>query len=232
MTDKGLELKVGVFAFIGLIVLTWAVFSISEIYIFSPGYLINVEFNFASGIDVGAPVRVAGVQSGEVKAIEMQYDPISQTDKIVLSVWLNQGVKVPADSRAYVNMLGLIGEVYLEVIPGEDYANLLQQGSLLVGRDPFSTETMMEAVHKVADSFDEVLGSVDDLLDQETRQALKDTVTNFRDFSDSLKVIAGRLERGEGKLGAWLKPRKKRTPKKEETKDKKDQLQGSSTQNF
>jgi len=223
-----LELKVGIFAFISLIVLTWIVFSISEVYVFSPGYLVEVSFSFASGISEGAPVRVAGVQVGEVKKIEMGY--AEDQTQIMLSVWLDKEVRLPRDSKAYVNVLGLIGETYLEVIPGEDYAHLLEGGDKLIGHDPFSTETMMEAVHKVADNFDNVLGSIDEVLDEETKLALKQTVLNLRDTSDSLKVITGRLERGEGKLGAWLKPRRKRVIKKKSEPQESKKVEA--TQNF
>jgi phospholipid/cholesterol/gamma-HCH transport system substrate-binding protein len=213
-----LELKIGIFAFIGLVILTLAVFSISEIHIFRPGYNIRVTFTFASGIDEGAAVRVAGVQVGEVSKIDLDYDKDKSEARITLSIWLDEEVRLPRDSSAYVNVLGLIGETYLEIIPGEDYTHLLNNEDTLVGRDPLSTETMMEAVHKVTDNLDTILGSVNDVLDDETRQALQETIHNFRDFSESLKVIAGRLKRGEGKLGAWLKPRKKRKPKSPKSK--------------
>jgi len=206
-----LELKVGIFAFIGLIVLTLAVFSITEIHLFRPGYIIKVHFCFASGIDTGAAVMVAGIEVGEVKNIEISYDKNKCQAKIVLSVWLDRDVRLPRDSVAYVNVSGLIGEKYLEIIPGQDYTHLLKETDVLVGRDPLSTESLMEAAHEVAESLGIVLGSVDEVLDEEVKEALKQTIHNFRDFSASLKVISSRLERGEGKLGAWLKPKKKRT---------------------
>ncbi len=258
-TKLNLELKVGIFAFIALIILTLAVFSISEIYIFRPGYHIKITFSFASGIDLGAVVRVAGIEAGEVRDIEMSYDKDKGEAKVTLLVWLNKDVKVPRDSVAYVSVLGLIGETYLEIVPGEDYAHLLKDGDMLVGRDPFSTETLMEAAHKVAANFDNILNSVDEvfdeetkmslkeaiqnldasmelmlkvtdkfdgvldsvneILDEETKVALQETIHNFHDISASLKVITGRLERGEGKLGAWLKPKRsyKKKSKPEES---------------
>lgn len=209
-----LELKVGIFTFIGLVVLTLAVFSVGNIYIFRPGYLIRVCFGFASGVDVGAAVRVAGIEVGEIEDIELTYDKNEGKAKITLLVWLSKDVKIPKDSCAYVNMLGLIGDTYLEIIPGEDYRHVLKEGDVLVGRDPISRETLMEVVHKVADNFDDVLGSVNEVLDEDAKVALKETIHNFRDFSHSLKVITGRLERGEGKLGAWLKPKRTSTKKK------------------
>lgn len=226
-----LELKVGIFAFIALIILALAIFSISEIYIFRPGYHVKIYFSFVSGIDAGAVVRVAGIGAGEVKDIDLSYDKNKGKAKVTLTIWLDKSIKIPRDSQAYVNVLGLIGETYLEIIPGQDYAHLLKEGDILRGRDPLSTETMMEVVQKLGEGFENVLGSVDEVLDEETRIALKETIHNFRDFSDSLKVITGRLERGEGKLGAWLKPKKVRsTTKKEPQSEDRDLSQPK--QNF
>lgn len=218
-----LELKVGIFAFIALIILTLAIFSISGIYIFRPGYQIKVGFTFASGIATGAPVRVAGIDVGEVKDIDLSYDKNKGKAKVTLTVWLDKSIKIPRDSQAYVNILGLLGETYLEIIPGQDYAHLLKEGDMLRGHDPLTTETLMEVVQKLGEGFENVLGSVDEVLDEETKTALKETIHNFRDFSESLKVITGRLERGEGKLGAWLKPKKARsaTEKTPKTEDRK-----------
>ena len=78
-----LEVKVGIFAFIALIVLTLAVFSISEIHIFRAGYNIAVSFSFASGIAVGAPVKVAGVEVGEVTSIDLSYDKNKSQARII-----------------------------------------------------------------------------------------------------------------------------------------------------
>jgi len=221
MTGKlNLELKVGIFAFIALTILALAVFSISEVYIFRPGYRIKATFSFASGLNIGAIVRVAGIEAGEVKDIELSYDKDKGKAKVTLLVWLKHGVKVPRDSSAYVNMLGLIGENYLEIIPGHDYGHLLKEGDTLVGHDPLSTETLMEVAHKVAGDFDDILTSINRVLDAETEEALKEAIFNIRDASENIKVITGRLERGEGKLGAWLKVKNssKRRLKTEEKK--------------
>jgi len=207
---SNLELKVGLFAFIALVILTLTVFSITDINILRPGYEIKVCFSFASGIDTGASVRVAGIDVGEVKNIKLMN---KGENRIILSVWLDREVTIPRDSQAYVNVLGLIGETYLEIVPGEDYTCLLKAGDVLTGRDPLSTETLMEVVHKVGINVDSVLGSLNEVLDEQTTDDLKETVHNFREFSENMKIITGRLQRGEGKLGRWLAPKKKRERK-------------------
>ena len=45
---------------------------------------------FASGIDVGATVRVAGIEVGEVEEIDLSYDKDQGQAEIILSVWVNK----------------------------------------------------------------------------------------------------------------------------------------------
>ena len=56
-----LELKVGFFVFIGLLILIIFILSIGGFKTWSSGYHINLSFNFVNGVKVGAPVRFAGV---------------------------------------------------------------------------------------------------------------------------------------------------------------------------
>ncbi len=69
-TRSGFELKVGIFIFIGIVILSLIVFSIGNFYSIKRGYTLDIVFNFANGISVGAPVRYAGVEVGEVQEIE------------------------------------------------------------------------------------------------------------------------------------------------------------------
>ncbi|MFH1245441.1 MAG: MlaD family protein [Candidatus Omnitrophota bacterium] len=210
MTGKSnLELKVGIFAFIALVILTVAVFCINEITVFEPGYHIKVVFNFANGIEKGAEVRVAGLKVGEVKDVQLSYDQSKAQSKIVFLVYLDQGVQITRDSLAKINVLGFIGDTYLEIIPGRDYAHFLREGEILPGYDSLPAESLTEIAQKAADNFNAVLDSVKDVLGDPAKEDLKETIRNCREFSESVKVIAGRLERGEGRLGAWLKPKTK-----------------------
>lgn len=216
MTGKSnLELKVGIFAFIALVILTIAVFCINEITVFEPGYHIKVTFNFAGGIAVGAEVRVAGVKVGEVKDVQLSYDRGRAQSKIVFLVYLDKDVQITRDSLAKVNVLGFIGDTYLEIIPGKDYAHFLQEGEVLQGYDSLPAESLTEIAQKAAADFNDVLDSVKDVLGEPAREDLKEAIRNCREFSESVKIIAGRLERGEGRLGAWLKPKAKGKDKKE-----------------
>jgi len=189
-----LELKVGVFAFIAIIILTTTVFSIGEFMFFSPGYSVKVSFGFAAGIDLGAEVRVAGTRVGEIKKLELGYDKDQARAKIILSIFMDEGVEIPRDSRAFISELGLVGERFLEIIPGKDYTDLLKNGEMLIGDDPIPVESLTEVMNKTSNDVGELLGSLNDILDEDIKQDIKDTLHNFKEVSESMKAICQRLE--------------------------------------
>jgi len=149
-----LELKVGIFVFIGLAVLVIFVLSIGGFKTWSSGYRFNIIFNFVNGVKLGAPVRFAGVDVGEVKKIHLQFKPQEHHTSVCLEVWVRDIIRVPADSTVWVNTLGLLGEKYVEIIPGKDYDNCLKENSYLTGVDPIPTHELFNKIDNIMNGLD------------------------------------------------------------------------------
>lgn len=152
-----LELKVGIFVFVGLIILCTFVLLIGDVKTWTSGYKINFVFNFINGVKLGAPVRFAGVDVGEVKAINFIFSPEQKSTQVQVVGWVKNKAKIPADSQVWVNTLGLLGEKYIEIMPGKDYGNFLGNNQTLVGHEPI-------AMHEVADLAKGLVGSIDDTM--------------------------------------------------------------------
>ncbi|MDD5281945.1 MAG: MlaD family protein [Candidatus Omnitrophica bacterium] len=150
-----LELKVGIFVFIGLVILIIFILSIGGFKTWSSGYHINLSFNFVNGIKVGAPVRFAGVDVGEVKKIKLEFIPEENRSNVNLGVWIRNNIKIPVDSTVWVNTLGLLGEKYVEIMPGNDYAYFLKANECLVGIDPLP-------IHQLFRNAENILRNLDD----------------------------------------------------------------------
>ncbi|MCG2713618.1 MAG: MlaD family protein [Candidatus Omnitrophica bacterium] len=150
-----LELKVGIFVFVGLIILVFFILSIGGFKTWSSGYRINLNFNFVNGVKVGAPVRFAGVDVGEVKKVSLEFIPQENRSKVHLEVWIRNIIKIPVDSTVWVNTLGLLGEKYVEIIPGTDYVNCLKVDDSLVGIDPLP-------IHQIFKNAESILHNLDD----------------------------------------------------------------------
>ena len=172
------ELKVGIFVFIGIIVLFIFVFSIGEFYIMRPIYRFSVLFGFANGIEVGSPVRLAGVEMGEVENINVYYDENYSKTIVKLGVNLRENTRIEKNATCRINTLGLLGEKYLEITPGTPDTGFVKDGDTLIGHDPIPVEEVTKTVKELADT--------------------------AKSLTESANVILSRLEQGEGTIGKFL----------------------------
>jgi len=76
-----------------------------------------VTYNFAGGIEVGSPVRLGGIKVGRVRDIQFAG---ANGEVLRLEIEIRKDVlpQLTEDAQIYVNLAGLIGERYLEVVPG------------------------------------------------------------------------------------------------------------------
>jgi len=203
--EQNLELKVGVFVLIALIVLTGFVFLISDISFFKPGMTLKVTFGFANGLKKAAPVRVAGVDVGKVQDIRIFYDSTSQKTRVEITAWIGGDTKIPVDSTAWINQLGLLGEKYLEIIPGVNHISFLKNNDQMVGDDPIAMEELAEMGRKIAKKFESSIDNINQAVNTEQgRKDLKDLLANSRQISDSLNSVLLRVKDGQGTVGKFL----------------------------
>jgi phospholipid/cholesterol/gamma-HCH transport system substrate-binding protein len=188
--DQKLEMKVGLFIGIGLFIMFFIVFSISDIYVFEKGYDFNVIFDYVNGITANAPVRLAGVHVGDVKDIAVYYDDEAAKTRVKINVWVKGDMRIERDAVARINTLGLLGEQYLEITPGT-VNRFLKSGDTIIGKSPVNVGLQMERISGLVEDITEGKGTLGKLLTDDT-------------LYNDLEVIFGRLSRGEGTIGKLL----------------------------
>jgi len=214
MSGATREIKVGLFVFIAFVLLAVMVFSISDFYTSQAQYTypLRVRFSFVNGIDTGAPVRVSGVKVGEVRSVGVYRDESTQRVQVELGVRLSKDAVLEEDSVAYINTLGLLGEKYLEIVPGTPGKRVLSAGEILVGKDSVSTEKMMESSYETIRELQQAVGSLNQVIgDPQTQGALKETLANSKEATAQLTLfltqaneVMGKINRGEGTIGQLL----------------------------
>lgn len=206
------EIKVGLFVFIAFVLLAVVVFSISDFYTAQPQYSLRVRFNFANGVEAGAPVRLAGVNVGEVRSIRIYRDEALQKMQAELEMRLLREAKIEEDAVVYVNTLGLIGEKYVEIIPGTQGAWILSSGEVLTGKDSIPAEKIMESGYQVANELKGAIASVKAIVsDEKFRASMKETLAHSAEATDKLNqlldqanVVMAKIRNGEGTVGRLL----------------------------
>ncbi len=196
--EKSLEFKVGFFVLLALIGLAVFIFSITDSPIFEGGKTLRAVFNFANGLKKSAPVRIAGVDQGIVKEIGLFFDTRENKTKAEIKLWVKKDVQVPRDSTIMINQLGLMGEKYIEITPGTNTQEFLQEGQVMVGIDPIAQELIAQKVMEVASGLDKMIS------DEKTKSSISSTLENLSLVTGNLRDITSSVKDGKGTLGGIL----------------------------
>ena len=117
------------------------------------GYTLYARFDNVAGLNVGAPVRLAGVEVGRVDSEEVD----QKTYLANVRMTIRRGVDLPKDSSVTVSSESLLGGEYLAIEPGADETTLkpgqtitITQGAVsleeLLGKFIFSATNMVSAM--------------------------------------------------------------------------------------
>ncbi|MBL6623665.1 MAG: outer membrane lipid asymmetry maintenance protein MlaD [Rhizobiales bacterium] len=80
----------------------------------SKTYDITAVFNEVSGLMSGSDVRLSGIKIGSVTSQTLNAD----TFDAVVSMQINNDIKIPTDSSAKISAEGLLGGNYISIEPG------------------------------------------------------------------------------------------------------------------
>ena len=210
MRESALEFKVGAFVIIGLLLLV-ALLMNMEVFNFRSGRTLRVMFNYTSGLEVGAPVQLAGVPVGNVQKIDILKDEEGKT-VIEVVARVRGDIDISKSAEIRINSKTLLGQKYLEILPGPPGNEPVAGEELLLGHDPVMMEAITNTGDRVVKKLEISVDSLNQLIgDEDFRAKIKDNVGNFnalitdlKDVTGSLKVILARLEKGEGTMGKLL----------------------------
>ncbi len=147
--------KVGVFATLCLVVLAVLVWKIEDLNPFAvKGQRVDAVFQSVAGLDDKASVRIAGVSVGRVDGVGLDGTRARITIALDKPLGLTQG------TTARIANLGLLGEKYVELVPGPANAPPLPPGAVLVGTTPPGFDEAMQKINDIGSSIQEITGSL------------------------------------------------------------------------
>ena len=103
------------------------------------GYLLKAQFSDIGGLTVGSNVEIGGVTVGHV--VDASLDP--QTYAAVVTVRINNGIKIPADTSASISSEGLLGGNYVGLSPGGSDTMLAPGQSFQVTQSAINLESLL-----------------------------------------------------------------------------------------
>jgi phospholipid/cholesterol/gamma-HCH transport system substrate-binding protein len=103
------------------------------------GYLLRAQFSDIGGLTVGSNVEIGGVTVGHV--VDTSLDP--QTYAAIVTVRINNGIKIPQDTSASISSEGLLGGNYVGLSPGGSDTMLAPGQSFQVTQSAINLENLL-----------------------------------------------------------------------------------------
>lgn len=147
------EIKVGLFVFLSIILVFVVIFALQGWWTTGRGYEITILFPNASGLQKGAPVRLAGVEVGRVIDISLTPDV-----KARVKVRIRRGVEIYSNYSIKI-AVPIIGERYIEIKPTEPKGRKVEEGASVIGQIPISFEEMAGDVQSLVGKLQEEISS-------------------------------------------------------------------------
>lgn len=148
-------IKVGIFATLCFIILAVLIWKIEDLNPFAvKGQRLDAVFRSVAGLDDKASVRVAGVRVGRVDGVGLEGAQARITLALDKPLALTQG------TSARIANLGLLGEKYVELVPGPPNAPPLPPGTVLIGTTPAGLDEAMEKINNIGASIQKLTGSL------------------------------------------------------------------------
>jgi phospholipid/cholesterol/gamma-HCH transport system substrate-binding protein len=189
MEKSRLELKVGLFVLIGLVLLAVLIIQFSKgTSVFRGTYDLNLHAINVGGLKPRASVLLAGVQVGNVSDIKLAEDGKS----VIIFLKIYKEFKIYHDARFVIEQAGFLGDQYVSVIPTANNDRLLVNGDVVDCQEPFNLQEVARSasgfIQRIDDTAKKLDASVSDLqrvvLNGQTLTNFSVAVVNLRTFSE------------------------------------------------
>ncbi len=172
------------------------------------------------GIKVGAPVRLNGVDTGNITRIAID----SSSGKVSLTFTVNNDIRplLRRDAAVVIRPMGLLGDKYLELLPGTLKEPPLPDGAILSGQAESDITGVAESAMATLENVDRGLKDLQTILTglKEGKGTAGKLVTDpalynhttvllrkAEAISDKTAQLLAKIEQGEGTLGRLIMDR-------------------------
>ncbi|MDR5708237.1 MAG: MlaD family protein [Armatimonadota bacterium] len=211
------EARVGLAVLLSLVLLVALAVFLGRVPLFERGYEFTVVFESAEGLGPGTPVRMAGVQVGEVRTLRLTPD-----NRAAVRVRIRPEIRIPVGSRFQVASSTLLGNRYLAILPSEQAASIppdavvtgdrastvediyrrVEALAAEVGTAVQDVRRLIQSAQGVVERLDETLGAIQETMaDPRLRASLVRAAEHLEGAGRSVERTARQVERVAGVVG-------------------------------
>ncbi len=186
------ELKVGVLTIAAVVFAIWGILRTDD----RPagalkGYTLFATFDSAEGVFVTTPIRLAGVDVGSIRKVELD------GTRAKLTVEMQGTVKVPVDSYAELKGEGVLGDKFVRLVVGPSQEILAPGESIPTRSSGADLDQLQNKMDLIADDVKAITGVLREQAEDETLNLqIHQTVDNVEALTASLRDMT-EANRGE-----------------------------------
>ncbi len=198
------ETKVGLFMLAALAAIVGSVFFLGNVKIFRSTTRFYVDFTNVEALPAKAAVKIAGVEIGKVRRLEL----VDGHARVTIDV--DPKIPVFANASAKIGSTGIIGTKFIELEPGTSETPQLKDGDRIQGVNGGSLNDMVANLSRLFEDDDKHGNAIDNLKETianirnvsralntamgQHAQDMEQIVINVRDLTESIKVFAAHME--------------------------------------
>ncbi|MDR1313787.1 MAG: MCE family protein [Deltaproteobacteria bacterium] len=182
MYKTSTEIKVGLFVLAALLVTAWMAIRLGGFKSYDTGYYqLDADFDQVSGLKTGVSVEVAGISVGRVGQITLR------DGRAHVTMFILTGVNLPTDTRAQIKAQGILGDKYVELVPGAGGEGSLKPGETISNTQ--SAEDLGVLLQKLSSVADDLKVLTSSLTADGGGQELREIMDNVREMSANLNQL-------------------------------------------
>lgn len=145
----------------------------------------------ASGIFEKTPIKVAGINAGKIKSIELEGSQALITFEII------EKIKVTPSAKLKIKSVGLLGDKFIDMDLGDQQGERLPENATIPTSGGDGIDSLAKDAGEVLREVKEIAVTIkESLRDDQGRNMIKDIVANINDMTSSLKrLTTGNEER-------------------------------------
>jgi len=197
------EVQTGFLVVASIATLLWLLFMAAGGMFFQKTYPVNMRFNYISGLKVNAPVHYAGHEIGKVNQIDFIG---GDGPKVQVTTDIREDIRIETDSNAYINIMGFMGETYIEISAGTQKDSYLKADDIIMGTDPIPMMEIIKKATEISEEFEKLARSMNAMVEDlgavvdKNQPEMNQIFENLEVTSDNLKMMTEDLKGHPWKL--------------------------------
>lgn len=180
------EAKVGLFVLVGFIILGYMSVQVGKGGLgLKKGYTVDVFFDNVAGLGRDASVQIAGVEVGRVESIRLK------AGRALVTLRIAPDVQLEKDVVAAIKTHGVLGDKYVDIIPGSKGQAFLKPGSMIsLTERSADIDKLLTQAALIAEDIKLLTGSLSKVLaGEQGQQSLSAIIENTRLLTQNLNAL-------------------------------------------